>query len=132
MVVAESYSIIEVTTTLFVVIGRHDCLWSKVLKVTDDYIICEHSHSSSGSMTAMLLFQCMPQVLQLCSHMRQLTSSGIISKPTIRHISLPQWEQLSCQYLCRMVLIKTINLILPLHRSMDSNNENVPSDTTYY
>ena len=51
LVVAESYSIIEVTTTLFVVIGRHDCLWSKVLKVTDDYIICEHSCSSGGSMT---------------------------------------------------------------------------------
>ena len=80
----------------------------------------------------MLLLQSMSEVLQLCSHMPQLTDSGKISRPIIRHILLSQWEQLSFQYLCRMVLIKTINLILPLHQLMDSNNENVPSDTTYY
>ena len=28
---------------------RHDCLWSKDLEVTDDYVICERSHSYRGS-----------------------------------------------------------------------------------
>ena len=36
------------TGTIFVARGCHDYLWSKVLEVTDDYVICEQPHISSG------------------------------------------------------------------------------------
>ena len=48
LVVAERYNFTEVTGTLFVVRGNHDCFWSKVPEVKDDYIIIDQPHIIVG------------------------------------------------------------------------------------